>query len=181
MDLLYKENKTPDDINELLSQNKNLIYHVLKCNNLLDNCDAESLGWEALWDAISTFSIYSDTKFSTYACTCITNRIFNELRKEKAQKRQHIEVTFEDYLSVDYADDFCMTELINRIYKVFDSYIKNISGINRNVLLVWYSSNFTYSIADIAKVADTSPSYVGRVLCAFRAYLSTILQKEGYL
>ena len=176
MDLLYKQDKTASDVDELLHQHKKLVYHILKCTGMLNNSDAESLAWEALWDAINLFDIYSTTKFSTYACTIIHNRVVNGIKAAK----HHETVELDDNMVI-LENEFENSELNKLIYATFDKYISNVSGVSRDVLLAWYGSGFTYSLAVVAELTKTSPSYAGRVLCSFRAYLATTLQKEGYL
>ena len=82
-DLIYKADKTAADIDTLLAQHKNLLYHMLTVMGRLNNPDAESAAWEGLWKAIVTFNVNSGNKFSTYACAVIRNAVNDAMRKSK--------------------------------------------------------------------------------------------------
>lgn len=171
-ELLYKPDKSADEINELIRQHKNLIYYMLSQAGQLSNQDCESAAFEALWDAVCTFDIYSRTAFSTYACTLIRNAINNELRKAALQQ-QHVttmtELRDENdlYLPVDVSD----AEVTNRIEQLFERYLQDKDGTTRNILLTWQVSGFEASGKTIAKICRCSGSYVSRVQNDFRAYL----------
>ena len=53
--------KTKEDIEQLLYENKNLVYYMLTKTGQLLNQDAESAAWEGLWDAVNLFDIYAKT------------------------------------------------------------------------------------------------------------------------
>lgn len=173
-DRLYKLNKTKQDIEYLLNSNKKLIYRVLSDMNLLTNQGAESAGWQGLWDAINTFDVFSSTAFATYAYTVIRNEILNELRVQNRQIPCISVDCLEDLYSVV---DFEEAANLQHIYKIFDAYIKDKTGLNKNILLVWYSSNFESTVGNIANICGCSSSYVSRVQGGFRAYISSKLQE----
>lgn len=179
-DVLYKRDKTKADIDVLLEQHKNLIYYMLKNMGQLQSQNAESAAWEALWDAAMTFDVYSNTAFCTYACTLIKNAINNELRKQMALKNaQCISV---DALEIaeryGVNDEVCTVDSVARIYKLFDEYLMHTSGVSRAVLMYWRSSGFDIPVSTIAAACNTSTSYVSRVQCGFRAFLSGKLKGE---
>lgn len=171
-DLLYKVNKTKSDIDKLLAENKRLVYHVLKVCNVLDNQDAESAAWEALWDAINLFDIYSNNSFSTYAYTVIRNAVYDVLRRQRRVKEQEGPTENID----DYADKIVATDTEDIsdgvIKKLFDDYIIGKQGKIRDVLLFWYSCDFEVPATQIALACGCSKSYVSRVQDAFRAFIS---------
>lgn len=176
--LLYKQDKTPEDIEKLLEEHKGLVYAMLGRMGQQDNQNAESAAWEALWDAIATFDIYSNTSFSTYACKCIKNAIKTEMRKE-----------YRHTVVIDDTDitTLCASQLLHeaqedlyiveQIYKVFNEYVEGKTGVMKNVLICWYSSSFTASVSNIAAMCNTSTSYVSRVQSGFRAYLAKRLKE----
>lgn len=177
MDQLYKQDKSDKDIDDLLLQHKNLVYYMLSNMGQLNNQDAESAAWEALWDSIGTFDIYGKTAFSTYACTVIRNAVNDVLRKQILQQNKDnavIAVLTEDCpvtsMPIESAQD------TQRIYELFDSYIATKTGITRSILLVWQCSNFECSATHIANMCKCSISYVCRTQQLFRAYLSSRLK-----
>ncbi len=179
-DLMYKLDKTDEDINRLIGRNKNLVYYMLGLMNKIDDQDCESAAYEALWDAVSCFDVFSNVPFADYACTCIKNAINDVLRKRQAQKRSmYIAVELTDDVNIFYTDEVCSVETLNKVNKLFDTYIKeHITGsLARDIMLVWYSSTFEMPTSQIAKACNTTPSYVGRVQCAFRAYLGGHLRE----
>ncbi len=172
-ELLYKLNKTPEDVEYLLQQHHKLVYFMLSKVSQLGNHDAESAAWEALWDAINTFDIYASTAFSTYACTVIKNAINDVLRKEAVIKKHTCPFTaYTENTLVVYIPEQEDNTAVLFIEKLFQAYVTTKTGIVRDILLAWHSSGFTASVINIATMCSTSPSYVSRVQCAFRAYIS---------
>jgi DNA-directed RNA polymerase specialized sigma24 family protein len=178
-DLLYKRDKTKEDIEQLLYENKNLVYYMLTKTGQLLNQDAESAAWEGLWDAVNLFDIYSKTAFSTFACVIMRNAINDVLRKQK-HYGQHtccftetIENTCACFMPEEESMEFC-----NRIEDLFNEYLKARAGISRDILLAWRSSEYTSSATNLAIICKTSPSYVSRVQLAFRAFISGKLKGQ---
>lgn len=172
-ELLYKRDKSAADINDLIIKHKNIVYYMLGLMGQTNNSDAESAAYEALWDAVSMFDVYGTTSFSNYACHLIRNAVNGVLRKQQAE-HEHICIVSEipeDAALTTYPETDNV-ELIAEIYKHFDSYINKRQGLCRNILLVWYSSNFEISNTQVAQVCGCSVSYVSRVQQDFRAYLS---------
>lgn len=177
-DLIYKLEKTRADIEKLIEEHKRLIYYMLKEKNQQRNQDAESAAWEALWDAIGTFDVFSTNAFSTYACKIIGNAINDVLRKQNTVSR-HIQSVTDELSTLDAGStlDILDEDLSTRISPIFDEYICNCNGIKRNILLVWNASNFDVNTGNIAIVCNCSASYVSRVQEGFRGYLTTYLRK----
>ena len=76
-----------------------------------------------------------------------------------------------------YSEDIYGDAVYSKVMKVFDEYVNTKSGINKDVLLAWYGSNFEGTVVTVATICNTSPSYVSRVLCSFRAYLAGKLKE----
>ena len=178
-ELIYKLNKTAADIDELLLQHKNLVYYRLAQMNQLTNQDAESAAWEALWDSINRFDVFSKVAFSSFAVKCIRNRVNDVLRKRKLKLEN--ETDFTDYFEAADRGTLipvqieAVDELI-RVQAILDEYISIKTGVTKNILLVWKAANFEMSAQMIAKICNTSSTTVGKVLVAFRAYLATKLR-----
>lgn len=175
-DLIYKLEKSRDDIERLLEEHRNLVYYCLSQCALLDNADCESAAWEALWDAICTFSVYEQTLFSTYACTCIMRAINGASRKQDAYNKRHIELPKdapEPVTSMAFIDESIDSlKVLDIIQDVFEEHLASTRGVSKDVLLFWRSKNFDESKTEIAKACGTSVSYVSRVMTAFKARLS---------
>lgn len=177
-ELIYKAEKTEADINELLIQHKNLIYFMLSKMGQLSNQDAESAAWEALWDAIGTYSVYDKAAFSTYACKCLANAINCVLRKQQRDRLNYIELSeLTDANTLFTTDDYESAEVMLVVSTAFDSYIRDSRGITRDVLLLWRSSEFSMCPTELAAVCKTSASYVTRIQSSFRAFLSSKLER----
>lgn len=173
-DLLYKPDKTPEDIEELIAEHKNLIYYRLTQMGQLFNPDAESAAWEALWDAIGTFSIYEKTAFSTYACTCITNAVNGVLRKQISEQQTYNYVELTDKIPVPAAveENSELEQLKELVDEVFKEHMGQSRGLSRDILQLWRASGFEDNKTQIAKALNTSVSYVSRVQTSFKARLS---------
>lgn len=177
-ELIYKLNKTPEDVDALLVQHKNLVYYMLTSMHQLSNQDAESAAWEALWDAIGTFDVYAKNTFSTYACTLIRNGINNVLRKQQLEYTHHCAVMqISKQNSLIYNQEPDDAELVAFVDREFKKFIGMKHGIAKNVLLAWYSTRFAANVTNIAIMCKCSPSYVTRVQSDFRAYISGKLKE----
>lgn len=172
MMLLYKPDKTPEDINELIGAHKNLIYYVLSSSGKLNNQDCESAAWGALWDAVCTFDIYGHNAFSTYACTLIRNAVNGVLRKEVTRRKY--EAVYDELRST-YTTD--LYEEPNRVDTLFALFIATCSGLRKNVMLVWQASEYTAKGTTIADICGCAPSYVSRVQQDFRAFVSSKIKE----
>lgn len=173
-DALYKLEKSDSDIDELLRIHKNLVYHMLSVTGQLQNQDAESAAWEALWDSLNTFDVFSKNAFSSYACRCMYNAIQQVIRE---QGKVPIEIMLEDEF-VQYDETIAEEASVNRVETYFKQYVSTKRGTIRDVLLTWYSSSFEMSQKALSARCRCSISYVSRVQQGFRAYLSGKL-KEG--
>ena len=70
-------------------ENEKLIYYVLTKHNLKHRIDdLYDIGLIGLVKGNNSYDASKNAKKSTYLCNCIKNEIFNELRKEKRDKRQ---------------------------------------------------------------------------------------------
>jgi len=179
-DLIYKRDKTRDDVDILLSRYKNIVYYMLNNMRLQGDQDAESAAYEALWDAVEQFDIYCTVPFENYACRLIQNAINDVLRKRIAQKRNlYVSVEFTDNMNIFYTDEICTAETLIIVDKHFEHYLEHkVTGsLAKNILKVWRSSTFEMGASEIAKACNTTASYVGRVQCAFRAYLGHMIKE----
>lgn len=178
-ELLYKADKTKSDIELLLQQHKNLVYFMLAKLGQLQNQDCESAAWEALWDAICTFDVFSKAKFSTYACTVIRNAINNVLRRQLVkQKYECLLLDDTEEHMADIQSDIANIFAPNYVEALFAEYIAKMSGKPRNILLVWNASGYEATGKEIAATCNVSASYVSRVQRDFRAFIQSRLKRR---
>lgn len=169
-----------EDINELIRKNKGLVYKQLHKFNLVDDQDANSYAFEALYNAIQTWDSSLGTKLSTYATVCIYNALGCYLRKLN-RKRQIDTVSynniandnaeFSDFISSQYSLEESVINSI-RLKAAYDAMQRlrcKYSGVCLKVFEIWYDSNFSMGATDIAKQLGTSQPYVSQTLARIRA------------
>jgi len=91
--------KLTDKEREIVSENHNLIYFVIGEMNLdIDTYyDIAAIG---LCKSVQKFNPSIGIKYCTYATMCIRNEILQDIRKQKAQKRNK-------YKAVELRDNLC--------------------------------------------------------------------------
>ena len=90
-----------DDINAMIAKHSGLIFNQLKKFNLAKDPEAESIGYEALYNAILTYDQSKNVQFSTYASVCIYNALGSYVRTQNKQRQ--LEVI--SYNNVAYSED----------------------------------------------------------------------------
>lgn len=75
---------TAEVINQLVEENKGLVYHMLNkySHSISDWSEAEDLATEALLNAAIYFDVEKGYQFSSYACQAIRNAILYHLRTQ---------------------------------------------------------------------------------------------------
>ena len=181
------------DINEKIESNLGLVYRLLHSFNLVNDQDAESLSYEALYDAVKTFNNDAGVAFSTYATCVISNRLRMYIRHIN-RKRQLQTISYYTPLSIDsdtgylvdtlHSDDtiedkVCLKELCSVLPAAFLKVLRELSENQRKVILIWYESDYKASQVDIAKKIGISQAAVSRTISGFRYRLKKEL--EDYL
>lgn len=182
------------DINELISDNLGLVYSQLRRFNMLDDQDAESLAYEALYRAIQTYNPDSGNTFSTYAVCVVSNALRGHLRT-KNKKRQIQSVSYFtllkdneedghllDLLHVcDTAEDAVVrSELYERVASALSAVREEITTpLRLKIFDAWCESEFTITQKDLAKQIGTSQTTVSVALGNFKHKLKKEL--EDYL
>ena len=175
--LIYKADKTAEDVDALLLANKRLVYYMLQKCGQVDNQDCESAAWEALWDAICTFDVYGKTRFSTYACTLLRNAIYGVMRKQQLEQ-QHVTVLLDEPVEQPEFSNLEVCEKLQVIRRLFSEYIASAPTLTRNILLAWDASGYEAQGKELAKICGSSASYVSRVQCSYRAFLQSRLRGQ---
>lgn len=178
------------DINKIIKDNTGLIYFELNKFHLVNDPEAISIAYEALFNAICTFDDSKVAKLSTYATVCIYNALGSYLRTINRQRQieevsYHNELedgsTFETLLGECTVEECVIkdetkstvTTAVNMSYKMLDN------PKHKEIVIMWIKSEYTISTTDIAKETGVSQSYVSQVLNKFKYSLRKRL--EGYV
>lgn len=185
MDLLYKRDKTEDDVDKLVRIHKNLVYYCLSELNQINNQDAESAAFEALWDAINLFDVYATTAFSTYACKVIKNRILSVIKKQKKHRENEILAEsstsfFNDSYELGAEEEYTKQDKrYNKLCRQIDGYINNQTDKGKAILLYWRSKCYNATTIDIAAHCGVSSSYVSRVQVSFKVAVQAMIKSNN--
>jgi RNA polymerase sigma factor (sigma-70 family) len=181
--------KTPIVVEELLILNSGLIGCQLKKFGLLGDPEAESLGYEALYNSIMTFDTSRSNKFSTYASVCIYNKLGSYVRSLNTSIRKNT-ISYDEYVddkgtthldrfeSPHTADGKLMERVsIENIMKCVDACIDEVTNeTQKSILELWRDSEFTATNKEIASKLTCSQSYVSQTLIRFRNNLKCKLE-----
>lgn len=172
------------EVDDIIAKNKGLVFKQLHKFGLAKDHEAESLGYEALYNAAMTFENEKGIKFSTYATVCIYNALGSYTRTINRQRQ----LRTVSYYSLSYNSDGDSTELLSHLACVQDTeadylreetckeirklfkqeFDKVTNQKHKKILAAWDESNFTISTSDIARMVGVSQSYVSQVLNNFK-------------
>lgn len=184
------------DIDKLISDNKGLIFEQLNKFNLVEDPEAESIGYEALYNAIRNYDSEKGTKLSTVATVYIYNALGSYVRTLNTKRR----IQTVSYNNVAYTDDSEEHEFIelipagnsieealirrekNRLVReVFNKmYDKLTNEKHKAILAAWRDSEFIAQTKDIAVIVGVSQSYVSYVINNFKHSLKKELEEIYY-
>ena len=183
------------DINDIIEQNLGLVYQQLRRFKLSDNQDAESLAYEALYNAVKTYDANTGNKLSTYAVCVISNALQGYLRTAN-KKRQILPLSYNvlvegnDGETAEMLEFICgpnttedavfLGELHERLHQALhavydDLYVEK----HRHIFELWYCSGFMRKQTDIARELGVSAPYVSHVLSVVKNKLRQ--QLEDYV
>lgn len=185
-----------DDINTKIARNVGLIFKQLKKFNLAKDPEAESIGYEALYNAILTYDQSKNVQFSTYASVCIYNALGSYVRTQNKQRQLEIisynniaysedgtDHEFVDFLSTpsDVEQDFMRKELHRIVREEFQKQYDMLTNEKHKVIItLWHNSDFEASMVSIAKQAGVSQPYVSQVINNFKFNLRKKLEEYYY-
>ena len=170
------------NINDLISENKNLIYFVINKSfkQYLSNDDIIQEGYIGLWKAIKTYD--NSSSFSTYAIKCIYNNILMYIR-------DHISKFHNNILSLDYLYNDEKEETEGDLYnciKVEEEYIKLkidllykpfIKTLSEKEQKILYYNFLGYSQTKIGEKLNCSQKIICMYLSNIRKKLKKYLKK----
>jgi len=173
-----------DEASKVIAQNKGLIFKQLYKFGLAHDQEAESIGYEALYNAAKTFDSSLGYKLSTYATVCIYNALGSYVRTLNRQRQLDVvsyhalqrvsedgAVELLDKLACDQdtEGDYLHAELCVAVANVFAEQYEAISNEKHKLILnAWKESHFEATTIEIAKVVGVSQSYVSQVLNKFK-------------
>ena len=184
------------DINDQIAEHRGLIYAQLVRFNLIDDQDAESYAYEALYRAIQTYDAKAGAVFSTYAVCVISNALRKHIRTLN-KKRQLDVVSYYDLLSassesaelidviptVDDTTDaesiVMFKELRGAVGKAFRKVLKSMPPKQQQVIATWYTSDYKLTQSELARALCISQPTVSKALSVFKYRLK--LELEEYM
>ena len=185
-----------DNINDKIASNVGLIFNQLKKFNLATDPEAESIGYEALYNSILTYDQSKNVQFSTYASVCIYNALGSYVRTQNKQRQLELisynnvaysddgtEHEFVDFLPAatsiekDYLQDELHACVRAEVQNLYDSLTNEK---HRVILAMWRDSEFTASTVTIAKEVSVSQPYVSQVINGFKSKLKKRLEDVYY-
>lgn len=179
------------DINDQIAENLGLVYQQLRRFKLLDDPDAESFAYEALYKAVLTYDESTGYAFSTYAVCIIANALRKHLRTLNKKRQLHV-ISYEEPLDrhtdeghlVDvlvHAEDTESQIMRNELHEVsmeaFDEILETLSDRHRLIITKWYESEFKLTQTEIAKALGISQATVSKALSAFKHKLKVRLEE----
>lgn len=178
------------DINDLIIKHKGLVYKQLHKFGLVDDPDAISYAFEALYNAIQSYKTDKNSKFSTYATVCIYNRLGSYVRSLNTQILQNTTsydapineegMTMLDVLDSSAGiDDAIMLDCtINDITVCIILCMNELSNeLHRKIVGTWVDSGFSMTHTNIADMLGCTQSYVSQVIKVFRYNLKKKLEE----
>ena len=181
-------------IDDMIRNNTGLIFKQLTRYKLLKDPEAESIGYEALYTAITTFDASKNIALSTYATVCIYNALGSYVRTLNKQRQLDV-VSYNNTLNDD--EDTEYLEIIASTTSVEEDVIKQETTMyvrrayqeqyelltndrHKAILHEWYISDYKATTVDIANKVGVSQSYVSQVINNFKARLKKRLEEYLY-
>ena len=185
-----------DDINAKIARNVGLIFSQLKKFNLARDPEAESIGYEALYNAILTYDQSKNVQFSTYASVCIYNALGSYVRTQNKQRQLEVisynnvaysedgtDHEFVDFFSAsaDVEKDYMREELQKlvraEVQKLYDGLTNEK---HKAILSLWRNTGYVASTKEIAKEVGVSQPYVSQIINSFKHKLKQRLEAYYY-
>ena len=184
------------NIDDTISSNIGLIRAQLKRLNLFNDPDAESIGYEALYNAVLTFDETKGYKLSTYGTCCIYNALGSYIRtlnkKRQLEVVSYNNVAFrEDGLQHEYMElipaaisveqELLNEELCEQLDKAYQlSYNRLTNDKHKAIINAWHDGDYCVSNNELARIVGVSQPYVNQVINTFKFNLKKKLEAYYY-
>lgn len=184
------------NINEVIASNVGLVYDQLKKFSLAGDPEAESIGYEALYNAVCNFDDSKGTKLSTLATVYIYNalgtyvRTLNKKRQLEVFSYNNVAYTadgdnkeYVDFLpdNKSIEDEYVRKETCNTVQQaVQDLYDTLTNEKHKMILAKWRDSDYRATTTDLAKEVDVSQPYVSQVINNLKFKLKQRLEEYYY-
>lgn len=185
-----------DDINDKIAHNIGLIFNQLNKFNLAKDPEAESIGYEALYNAILTYDQSKSVQFSTYASVCIYNALGSYVRTQNKQRQLEVisynnvaytedgaDHEFVDFISSqsDVEQEYMKKELRRLVREEFQKQYDMLTNEkHKSIISLWRDSEYEASMVSIAKQVGVSQPYVSQVINSFKFNLRKRLEEHYY-
>lgn len=184
------------DINDAIANNVGLIYAQLRKFNLAEDPEAESLGYEALYNALLTYDQSKQIRLSTYATVCIYNALGSYVRT--LNKQRQLEVI--SYNNIAYTEDDVQHEFVdflsnsanvedtcinNETYAYLRKQVNDLldsltNDTHKRILEAWRKSEYAASTVEIATAVGVSQPYASQVLNNIKFALRKKMEEYYY-
>lgn len=185
-----------DEINAKIAKHTGLIFSQLKKFNLARDPEAESIGYEALYNAILSYDQSKNVQFSTYASVCIYNALGSYVRTQNKQRQLEVisynnvaysedgtDHEFVDFFQdpSDVEKDYLREELYGLVRTEVQSLYDSLTNEKHKAILsLWRDSGYGISTVEIAKEVGVSQPYVSQVINSFKHKLKQRLEDYYY-
>ena len=184
------------DLNTLIRTHSGLVYNQLRKFNLIQDPEAESIAYEALYNSILNFDESKGNKFSTVATVYIYNALGSYVRSLKGKRKivtisynnvaftdDSEEHEFVDLLAsdADVESDYIRGELLKHTRDVFNEVYASLTNEKHVAIIkLWDESDFTMSTTEISSQVNVSQSYVSQVINNFKFKMRKKLEEMYY-
>lgn len=184
------------EIDRLIDKHKGLVYHQLHKFRLINDQEAESIAYEALYNAIKNYDSSKGTAISTVATVYIYNALGSYVRTLNKQRQLTVVsynnfTCFDDSEGHEYLDtladktnlekDYIDKEMRQITIEAFEEmYNKLTNEKHKAILRIWRESEFIAPTTDIAKQVNVSQSYVSQIINNFKFSLKKKLEDIYY-
>jgi RNA polymerase sigma factor (sigma-70 family) len=180
------------DYNRIIEDNVGLIRSQIIRLKLRNDPEAESIGYEALYNAAKTYEPDKGYKFSTYATCCIFNalgsyiRLLNKKRQLTYISYNNIAYTddngeheFLEFIAADSSDKLLKEELLDMVSKSYSVSYNELTNVKHKAIInAWHESGYTSTNKEIADLVGVSQPYVNQVISVFKHKMRK--RMEGY-
>lgn len=156
------------------------MYIQLRRFNLLNNQDAESAAYWALYKAITTYNNDKNVLLTTYATCCIYNALGDYMRTQH-KKRQLEVLSYDapmtddlDFIDVLPGTDSAETVILNkelrsRLVQAVQDVLDGLTNEkHKKIFTMYIHSEFDISATEISKALNISQSYVSQTLAELK-------------